>query len=142
MRWSRKCIAKRDGPPQLFISFLSFFRATLPVYTDLWIWYGYNTQYILRIFITQYFKLYYTQVFRFFKDNEINVIIPNFCPPVYYAWGYHNRTPCQMSCLLVFVHHKNMKIVSSPSTNCYTDFYSHLFHVHLDRLRGARELPS
>ena len=89
----------------IYLISVIFFRAPLPVYTDLWIWYGYDTQYILRIFITQYFKLYYTQVFRFFKDNEINVIIPNFCPPVYYAWGYHNRTPCQMSCLLVFVHH-------------------------------------
>ena len=42
--WSRKCRAKRDGPPQLIISFLSFFSRT-PTYLNwyvemIWIWYA------------------------------------------------------------------------------------------------------
>ena len=92
MRWSRKCIAKRDGPPQLVISFLSFFFAhpylfklicgsdmdMIPNNFCVFLWPN-TSNFTRHKFLDLFFHL-------FFKDNEINVNIPNFCPPVY-NWG-------------------------------------------------------
>ena len=55
--------------------------------------------FFFRVLRAQYFKLYWTQVFRYsllsiFKDNEINANIPNFCPPVYiYTFKHSGQFP-------------------------------------------------
>ena len=88
----RECTTKRNGHPH----YLSHFcHAPLPDWTDLWIWYEHDTWSFLCVSVSQYSKLYQTYVFTFIflvvfklKDNDIDLNIPNFCPPVYTSHCY------------------------------------------------------
>ena len=68
----------------LLVSFLSFFHAPLPDWTYLSIWYEHEHKSFLYPNAPNFTRHKFLDLsFYFFKEYEINVNIPNFCPPVF-----------------------------------------------------------